>query len=343
MAPSYSVGTVSVTAVGAKAEQLRAAAADRLESTDSSRGQVTTPPRTSYCSTHSSRPCSSCSESSAGSAEPVCWQWPATTPGSAMVAPAGSCSPSARLMPSATTRRRIGRHASRRGWSDGGAWNGFPPHPRSAEAWSGTAGAGGALKDAIEAACFTDAPVVLTGETRAGRGWVARLIHSLDARPRKGELVPSSIAPAGSFPRCRAASSSATSAGRSPARRARGTAPLLSRIAARCSSTRSVSSRWRSRASFCALCRRAPTNAWAGTTGEPPHSAWSARPTAICSPKRRRAGSATTCSTAWPARLYTCRASVSAATTSSRSLVISSVASAPAPRPSSITTWRRSS
>ena len=46
-----------------------------------------------------------------------------------------------------------------------------------------------ALRQVIEVARFTDASVLLTGETGTGKELVARLIHSLDARPDKRDLV----------------------------------------------------------------------------------------------------------------------------------------------------------
>ncbi|HEV2146183.1 MAG TPA: sigma 54-interacting transcriptional regulator [Longimicrobiaceae bacterium] len=45
------------------------------------------------------------------------------------------------------------------------------------------------LRQVVEAACFTDAPVMILGESGTGKELVARLIHSLDRRPRKRELV----------------------------------------------------------------------------------------------------------------------------------------------------------
>ncbi|HEX6699311.1 MAG TPA: sigma 54-interacting transcriptional regulator [Gaiellaceae bacterium] len=45
------------------------------------------------------------------------------------------------------------------------------------------------VRSAVEAAHFTDAPVLVTGETGTGKELVARLIHSLDARRAKRELV----------------------------------------------------------------------------------------------------------------------------------------------------------
>ncbi|NTU84211.1 MAG: sigma-54-dependent Fis family transcriptional regulator, partial [Chloroflexales bacterium] len=45
------------------------------------------------------------------------------------------------------------------------------------------------LRQVVEAACFTEAPVLLLGETGTGKEQLAQLIHRLDARPDKGDLV----------------------------------------------------------------------------------------------------------------------------------------------------------
>ncbi|WP_338846760.1 sigma 54-interacting transcriptional regulator [Massilia sp. W12] len=45
------------------------------------------------------------------------------------------------------------------------------------------------LHSLVEVAAFTQAPVLVTGETGTGKELVARLIHQLDPRPDKGELV----------------------------------------------------------------------------------------------------------------------------------------------------------
>jgi transcriptional regulator with GAF, ATPase, and Fis domain len=45
------------------------------------------------------------------------------------------------------------------------------------------------LRDAVEIARFTDAPVLVTGESGTGKELVARLVHALDAREDKGDLV----------------------------------------------------------------------------------------------------------------------------------------------------------
>ena len=44
------------------------------------------------------------------------------------------------------------------------------------------------LRDVVEVARFTDSFVLITGESGTGKEGVARLIHALDPRPRKGEL-----------------------------------------------------------------------------------------------------------------------------------------------------------
>lgn len=45
------------------------------------------------------------------------------------------------------------------------------------------------LRDIIEMASFTDASVLITGESGTGKELIARLIHTLDARPNKRDLV----------------------------------------------------------------------------------------------------------------------------------------------------------
>jgi len=45
------------------------------------------------------------------------------------------------------------------------------------------------MRQVVEVARFTDAPVLITGETGTGKELVSRLIHELDARPTKRDLV----------------------------------------------------------------------------------------------------------------------------------------------------------
>src|SRR6185437_12132203 len=45
------------------------------------------------------------------------------------------------------------------------------------------------LQRVIEAACFTQAPILITGESGTGKELIARLIHSLDRRRGKRDLV----------------------------------------------------------------------------------------------------------------------------------------------------------
>ena len=45
------------------------------------------------------------------------------------------------------------------------------------------------LRQIVEVACFTDASVLILGESGTGKELLARLIHTLDKRPKKGELI----------------------------------------------------------------------------------------------------------------------------------------------------------
>jgi transcriptional regulator with GAF, ATPase, and Fis domain len=45
------------------------------------------------------------------------------------------------------------------------------------------------LRDIIEVACFSQAPVLILGESGTGKEQVARLIHELDKRPNKEDLI----------------------------------------------------------------------------------------------------------------------------------------------------------
>ena len=45
------------------------------------------------------------------------------------------------------------------------------------------------LRQVVEVARFADASILITGESGTGKEQVARLVHTLDRRPRKGELI----------------------------------------------------------------------------------------------------------------------------------------------------------
>jgi hypothetical protein len=76
------------------------------------------------------------------------------------------------------------------------------------------------LRQVVEVARFTDIPVLIIGETGTGKELIAKLIHDLDARPNRREMVTADCTTI--VPSYRAANCSGTSAERSPAPSARG-------------------------------------------------------------------------------------------------------------------------
>jgi len=45
------------------------------------------------------------------------------------------------------------------------------------------------IRQIVELGCFTDAPILITGDTGTGKELAAKLIHSLDRRPSKGKFI----------------------------------------------------------------------------------------------------------------------------------------------------------
>ena len=128
-----------------------------------------------------------------------------------------------------------------------------------------------ALRQVVEVALFTDAAVLISGESGTGKELVARLLHTLDRRPKKGDLVVLDCTTI--VPELAGSKSSATNAVPSPMPWRLGTADSHWPTEGRYSSTRWARSPSRSRPTCSASCRSGPTSVWAAISGTGPSSA----------------------------------------------------------------------
>ena len=140
------------------------------------------------------------------------------------------------------------------------------------------------LRQTVEVARYTDAPILITGETGTGKELLARLVHTLDLRRSKRDLIVldcTTIAPelSGSefFGHERGAFTGAVAA--------RDGAFALGAL---CRPTRGLSfwMKWANcrrpcKRSCCASFKNTLTNAWAATPGSAPTSDWCAQPIVI--------------------------------------------------------------
>ena len=163
----------------------------------------------------------------------------------------------------------------------------------SGPAWTVT------LRQIVEIALFTAAAVLITGESGTGKELVARLLHTLDRRPRKGDLVVldcTTIVPelAGSefFGHERGAFTNAV-------------APRDGAFALADNGTLFLDEIGELplplQADLLRVVQDAPYKRAGATPGTEPSSAWSARPIGTCSTRSREAASDATSITGSPA------------------------------------------
>ena len=159
----------------------------------------------------------------------------------------------------------------------------------------------------------TDLTVMIMGESGTGKELVARALARLRQTPATAPSSPST------WRRFRKSSSKAncsgTSAAPSPAPPIAASAVSSRPKAARCSSTRSATCRWKRRRGSCACCSRANTRRSAAARRSRPMCASSPPPIAICASSSSRVCSARISTTASTSCRCACRRCASAART----------------------------